>query len=61
MAICYTYEQETTKQAMAYLKERLPQIKFVLQPVGSVLTAYLGLSGVGILFFDARPDEYYFQ
>ena len=44
VAICYTYEQETTKQAMAYLKERLPQIRFVLQPVGSVLTAYLGLS-----------------
>ena len=61
VAMCYTYEQETTKQAMAYLRERLPQIKFVLQPVGSVLTAYLGLSGVGILFFDERPEEYYFQ
>lgn len=61
VAICYTYEQETAQQAVAYLKEHLPQIKLVLQPVGSVLTAYLGLAGVGILFFDERPEEYYFQ
>lgn len=62
IAICYTYEQETAQQAMEYLKEHLPQPpKFVLQPVGSVLTTYLGLSGVGILFFDERPEEYYFN
>lgn len=61
VAICYTYEQETTQQAIAYLKEKLPQIKIVLQPVGSVLMTYLGLSGVGILFFDERPQEYYFS
>ena len=57
VAVCYTYEQETCQQAIAYLKEKLPQIKIVLQPVGSVLTTYLGLSGVGILFFDERPRE----
>ena len=61
VAVCYTYEQETCQQAIAYLKEKLPQIKIVLQPVGSVLTTYLGLSGVGILFFDERPREYYFD
>lgn len=62
IAICYTYEQETAQQAMEYLKEHLPQPpKFVLQPVGSVLTSYLGLAGVGILFFDERPEEYYFN
>ena len=61
VAICYTYEQETTHQTIAYLKEHLPQIKLVLQPVGSVLTSYLGLSGVGILFFDERPKEYYYN
>ena len=61
VAVCYTYEQESCHQAIAYLKEKLPQIKIVLQPVGSVLTTYLGLSGVGILFFDERPQEYYFD
>lgn len=53
--------RKPVSQAIAYLKEKLPQIKIVLQPVGSVLTTYLGLSGVGILFFDERPREYYFD
>lgn len=62
IAICYTYEKETAQQAMEYLRAHLSQPpKFVLQPVGSVLTTYLGLSGVGILFFDERPAEYYFN
>lgn len=62
IAVCYTYEKETAQQAMEYLRAHLPQPpKFVIQPVGSVLTTYLGLSGVGILFFDERPEEYYFD
>lgn len=62
IAICYTYERESAQQAMDYLKEHLPCVpKFVIQPVGCVLSAYLGLSGVGILFFDEKPGEYYYN
>ena len=62
IAICYTHEKDSAIQAMDYLKEHLPCVpKFVIQPVGCVLSAYLGLSGVGILFFDERPAEYYFD
>lgn len=62
IAICYTHEKESALEAMEYLKEHMPcPPKFVLQPVGCVLSAYLGLSGVGILFFDEKPDEYYYN
>ena len=59
VSLCYTYEEETAQQAIAYLKEKMPNIKLVTQPVGCVLMAYLGLSGVGILFFDEKIEEYY--
>ena len=62
IAVCYTYEEDTAMQCIAYLKEHMPvPPKFVIQPVGSVLLTYLGLSGVGILFFDERPEEYYYD
>ena len=62
IAVCYTYEKESAMQAIEYLKEHMPcKPKFVIQPVGCVLSAYLGLSGVGILFFDEKPEEYYYD
>lgn len=61
IAVSYSYEKETAQAVMDYLRAHLPvDPKFVVQPIGNVLTAYLGFSGVGVLFFDQRPPEYYY-
>lgn len=40
------------------LEERLDTQHFIINIVGSVLGSHLGISGVGILFLNSKPEEY---
>ena len=55
-------DDPTQAYQMKELLERTTACKnFMIERIGCVLGAHLGISGVGVFFFDARPDFYIFQ
>ncbi|MEG0151877.1 MAG: DegV family protein [Cellulosilyticaceae bacterium] len=54
IGIAYAADREFADSIEAMIRERLGDVKIVTTPIGSVLGSHLGLSGVGICFFNAK-------
>ncbi len=58
VGIAHADDFDTALEIKTKLQEQLGVQKFIIARIGCVLAAHLGLSGVGILFFNQEPPFY---
>ncbi|MGE5633557.1 MAG: DegV family protein [Caulobacteraceae bacterium] len=58
IGISHTDDLETALELEKMIKERLGERKTMINKIGSVLGSHLGIGGVGVFFFNERPELY---
>ena len=58
IGVCHAGDPEAADAVLGMLKARGIGEKYLMDQIGCVLGSHLGLGGVGILFFNARPPFY---
>lgn len=58
IGISHGNDEETAKKIEAMIKEALPDCQTQLFRLGSVLGTHIGIGGVGVFYFDERPEWY---
>lgn len=58
VGVSHAGDPEAAGELVDLLRERLGTANFIVQPIGGVLGAHLGIGGVGVFFFNARPERY---
>lgn len=57
----YSEQYNNIDMAVDYLKDKLTNPTYCIQPIGCVLTAHIGLDGIGFQFFNTKIDNYYYD
>ncbi len=58
IGICHADDPEAAEDIKKLLQERLHTDNFLTETIGCVLGVHLGIGGVGVLFFNQKPDIY---
>lgn len=58
IALAYTGDRAAMEKLEALINAEIGEREYVRTPIGSVLTAYLGLTGFGVFFFDEGAKPY---
>ena len=58
IGIAHAYDLDTAQEVEQMIKNAYPESRTFIQPIGSVLGVHLGIGGVGVFFFNSKPDEY---
>lgn len=58
IGISHADDLKTAQELINLIKQRLGDKKIILNKIGSVLGCHLGIGGVGVFFFNSRPDLY---
>lgn len=58
VGIAHVDDLEIAEEIKMVLEEKNKNTKFIIMEIGSTLASHLGLGGVGILFFNERPEFY---
>jgi len=58
IGIAHADDLPAAEEVMKMLKEKIGASKFIVQKIGCVLGAHLGIGGVGVFFFNAKPELY---
>jgi len=58
IGIAHADDLLAAEEVMKMLKEKIGASKFIVQKIGCVLGAHLGIGGVGVFFFNAKPELY---
>lgn len=61
IGLSYSEEYSSIEQAMEYMKDRLGNPRYYIQPIGCALTAHCGLEGLGVQFFNTKIEPYYYD
>lgn len=58
IGISHGDDEETAKKIEDMIKESLPNCKTQVFRIGAVLGSHIGVGGIGVFYFDERPDWY---
>lgn len=58
IGISHGDDEETAKKIEDMIKEALPNCKTQVFRIGAVLGSHIGVGGIGVFYFDERPDWY---
>jgi EDD domain protein, DegV family len=58
IGISHADDMSTAQELVGIIKKRLGDKVFVINKIGSVLGSHLGIGGVGVFFFNKKPDIY---
>ncbi|EXJ23102.1 DegV family protein [Alkalibacterium sp. AK22] len=58
ITISHVNDPQTARMLEAMVKEALPEVSTQIFDIGAVLAAHLGIGGVGVFYFDRKPDRY---
>ncbi|AEB30264.1 UPF0230 protein [Carnobacterium sp. 17-4] len=58
IGISHGDDEETAKVIEAKLKEELPNCQTQVFRIGAVLGSHIGIGGIGVFYFDERPEWY---
>lgn len=58
IGISHGDDEETAKKIETMIKEALPNCQTQVFRIGAVLGSHIGVGGIGVFYFDERPDWY---
>jgi DegV family protein with EDD domain len=58
VGIAHADDLPAAEEVMEMLRTKIGASKFIVQKIGCVLGAHLGIGGVGVFFFNAKPELY---
>lgn len=58
IGISHGDDEETARKVEAMVKEALPDCQTQVFRIGAVLGSHIGIGGVGVFYFDERPEWY---
>lgn len=58
IGISHADDSNTAQELMDLIKRRLGDKNIILNKIGSVLGSHIGIGGVGIFFFNSKPELY---
>lgn len=58
ITISHVNDLESARMLESMIKEALPEASTQIFDIGAVLAAHLGIGGVGVFYFDQKPDRY---
>lgn len=58
IGIMHADDLETAKSLEQMIKERISDVKVIMDKIGSTLGTHLGIGGVGVFFFNTKPELY---
>lgn len=60
IGISHVNDIENAQKLETLIKEALPDASIQIFEVGALLSAHLGLGGVGVFYYDAKPETYFY-
>lgn len=58
IGISHADDIETAMELQSMIKDRIGDVKIIINKIGSVLGSHLGIGGVGVFFFNQRNELY---
>lgn len=58
ITISHVNDYKTAQKLEALVTEALPEASIQILDVGALLAAHLGIGGVGLFYFDEKPEHY---